>query len=202
MHERVMNRRNAIFALFLSIVGHVFLLRLVGKRSVETGPVDEGIRIQMAFPTVPVSPVSTRAKARGRSPSAFAPTRASAEKTAVPRSVRDDRESPSARTAIPSGDGKGQDRGEDMYSVLQTQGSLLTSNGYVKPVYPLQAIRKRQEGRLQVRIEVEEGRLLKSELVLSSGFPHLDDAALQAIEKWQFRALSLVYVQEIRFKLE
>ncbi len=78
-----------------------------------------------------------------------------------------------------------------------------------KPDYPAEAKRLRQEGVVMVNVSVNaEGRVTDASLAHSSGFPLLDQAALQAVHHWTFepaRAMGIPVASKpavpIRFKL-
>lgn len=56
------------------------------------------------------------------------------------------------------------------------------------PPYPPRAIRLRQEGRVVLRVVVDErGHVLQCTMLRSSGFDMLDHAALEAVRAWVFR---------------
>jgi protein TonB len=56
------------------------------------------------------------------------------------------------------------------------------------PAYPRQALRKRQEGTVVLLADVRaDGTVEKARVESSSGFPLLDDAALDAVERWRFK---------------
>jgi protein TonB len=56
-----------------------------------------------------------------------------------------------------------------------------------KPDYPAEARRQRQEGVVLVSVEVDgDGRPSDVTLGRSSGFPLLDEAAVQAVRRWRF----------------
>lgn len=56
------------------------------------------------------------------------------------------------------------------------------------PAYPRQAVRKRQEGTVVLLADVRaDGTVEKAHVESSSGFPLLDDAALDAVERWRFK---------------
>jgi protein TonB len=58
----------------------------------------------------------------------------------------------------------------------------------VDPVYPPREIRMGHEGVVRLRIFVDErGRARDVEVATSSGFDGLDDAAVSAVSRWQFR---------------
>lgn len=55
------------------------------------------------------------------------------------------------------------------------------------PRYPPQAIRRRMEGEVMLRVLVSvDGSPLKVEIEKSSRFRELDQAAMQAVKKWKF----------------
>lgn len=88
-----------------------------------------------------------------------------------------------------------------VYSLPETQEVFLNEDGYVHPDYPRKARISRQEGTLLVQIEVRNGILHKTELTESSGHTLLDETALKAIQKWQFRPVTISFVQRITFQL-
>jgi protein TonB len=56
-----------------------------------------------------------------------------------------------------------------------------------QPTYPLFAKKRQQEGTVMLKVQVStDGKAEAVELAKSSGFSLLDDAAQQAVEKWQF----------------
>ncbi|MGB8634216.1 MAG: energy transducer TonB [Rhodanobacteraceae bacterium] len=56
-----------------------------------------------------------------------------------------------------------------------------------RPQYPIQAIRMRQEGTVQLKILVsEDGNPLKIQVSHSSGYRSLDQAAIAAARQWKF----------------
>lgn len=56
-----------------------------------------------------------------------------------------------------------------------------------QPSYPIFAKKRQQEGTVKLKVKVStEGKAEVVELAESSGFSLLDDAAQQAVEKWQF----------------
>jgi protein TonB len=57
----------------------------------------------------------------------------------------------------------------------------------VDPVYPAAARREGQEGTVHLRLEIKpDGRVGKVDVVTSSGFQLLDDAAVAAARKWRY----------------
>lgn len=55
------------------------------------------------------------------------------------------------------------------------------------PVYPRQAIRRRQEGTATIHVKISsEGTVQQIKLFRSSGFSLLDQAAIAAVRKWEF----------------
>lgn len=56
-----------------------------------------------------------------------------------------------------------------------------------KPAYPMLSRRAGEEGRVMLRVMVEaNGMPSKVDIEKSSGFPRLDEAALDAVKKWKF----------------
>lgn len=73
------------------------------------------------------------------------------------------------------------------------------------PVYPAEAKRRGQEGRVVVRAEIDTDGLPRNVAVeTSSGFKALDDAAVEAVKTWRFRngsGRSVEITAPIRFAL-
>lgn len=77
------------------------------------------------------------------------------------------------------------------------------------PVYPLIARKMGETGKVQVRVELDEGgALVSSEVVRSSGFARLDAAALAAVHSWRChpalrdgQALRVVSMESFEFNL-
>jgi protein TonB len=56
-----------------------------------------------------------------------------------------------------------------------------------KPPYPEEARRLHQQGRVLLEVEVgTDGRAMTVSVKRSSGFPILDNAAMQAVQRWTF----------------
>lgn len=56
-----------------------------------------------------------------------------------------------------------------------------------KPLYPALAVRRHQEGLVSLRVEINpSGQVTQVVLNQSSGFPLLDEAAIQAVKQWEF----------------
>lgn len=78
-----------------------------------------------------------------------------------------------------------------------------------KPPYPRLSIRRGEEGTVLCRLHVDEhGRVVRVELVRSSGHRRLDEAALETLETWRFRpatragcAVSAELDHEVEFRL-
>jgi len=65
----------------------------------------------------------------------------------------------------------------------------LKTNTRVEPIYPPTSRRMSEEGTVQVRVLVDErGRPKEVNIGKSSGFPRLDEAAMEAVRKWRFVA--------------
>jgi protein TonB len=57
------------------------------------------------------------------------------------------------------------------------------------PAYPRPAVRKQQEGRVVLLADVRaDGTVEKVRVESTSGFPLLDDAAIDALERWRFKS--------------
>lgn len=57
----------------------------------------------------------------------------------------------------------------------------------IAPVYPKRALRMKQEGTVMLKVLVDQtGRQKEIQLAISSQFPLLDSAALEAVRKWRF----------------
>ncbi len=64
----------------------------------------------------------------------------------------------------------------------------MTVSRRVDPVYPPSSRRAGEEGTGMFRVLVDQkGRPSQVEVLKSSGFPRLDEAAMQAIRKWAFK---------------
>ncbi len=78
------------------------------------------------------------------------------------------------------------------------------------PVYPPAAVKKGLAGTVVLLLNIdEEGRLAGSEIISSSGYKLLDNAAVKAVGKWSFspgkigeKAVSGSVTAEIRFELK
>lgn len=69
----------------------------------------------------------------------------------------------------------------------KARGSVARYRSNPPPLYPEEADRKKQEGKVLVSVQVEaNGRPGSVTLISSSGFPLLDAAALEAVRKWTF----------------
>jgi protein TonB len=56
----------------------------------------------------------------------------------------------------------------------------------VAPVYPEQSRRMQDQGSVEIRIEFDsEGKVVDARVTSSSGHPHLDAAALEAVRQWR-----------------
>jgi TonB family protein len=59
------------------------------------------------------------------------------------------------------------------------------------PIYPKRALLLNQEGAVLLHVLVDDaGNINEIKIVQPSGFPLLDDAAIEAVKKWQFNATS------------
>ena len=97
-------------------------------------------------------------------------------------------------------------------TAMLAQPGVKASPNYLKnpePAYPPTARRRHQEGLVVLSVKVSsKGRSIHAEVKQGSGFPVLDEAALQAVRGWEFepaRIGSLAIESEIevpiRFKL-
>ena len=74
---------------------------------------------------------------------------------------------------------------------------------YVHPEYPRQSRVKKEEGTVLVGIEAKNGKIAEVKVVRGSGSILLDNAAVHAIEQWEFENdLSVTFVQPITFRIE
>lgn len=65
--------------------------------------------------------------------------------------------------------------------------AVVSYSSKYQPKYPMQAIRQRQEGTVQLKILVGvEGKPLKIRIMNSSGYRSLDHAAIAAARQWKF----------------
>lgn len=70
-------------------------------------------------------------------------------------------------------------------AVAQTAAELIDSP---RPTYPVLSLRRGEQGTAVVRIQIAvDGSVAAVELVESSGFTRLDDAALAGVRAWRFR---------------
>jgi protein TonB len=110
------------------------------------------------------------------------------------------------------GDGSSPTPGADTSTVQAQPGIKAEANYLANPVpsYPLLARHRHQEGLVLLTVTVTpQGRPASITIKQNSGFPLLDDAALQSVRNWEFqpaRINSLAVESEIevpiRFKLE
>jgi protein TonB len=62
----------------------------------------------------------------------------------------------------------------------------VTCSEHSSPSYPQQSRRMNEQGKVLLRLELDEaGRLASAEVKASSGFPRLDEAALSAVRTWR-----------------
>jgi protein TonB len=81
---------------------------------------------------------------------------------------------------------------------------------HTPPAYPAQSRRLGEQGRVVLRVELdEEGRVSEVRVQTGSGYPRLDDAALAALRSWSCtpaqrdgRAVRAVALQPFNFVLE
>jgi protein TonB len=111
-----------------------------------------------------------------------------------------------------AGDGSSPILGLDTTTVQAQPGIKAEANYLANPLppYPLPARRHHQEGLVVLEVKVTpQGRPAAVTIKQGSGFPLLDDAALQAVRNWKFQParISTIPVESeievpIRFKLE
>jgi protein TonB len=78
------------------------------------------------------------------------------------------------------------------------------------PTYPEIALRRREEGRVMLRVSVSaDGRALAVEVAATSGYPSLDSAALSAVRQWRFipatqagSAVAAIADVPVRFRID
>ena len=109
------------------------------------------------------------------------------------------------------GDGSSTKPGLDL-TTTPAQPLVKAQPDYLKnpdPPYPPTALRRHQEGQVQLAVKVSaQGRAENVEVKKSSGFPLLDEAALKAVRDWEFEPakIGLFTVESeievpVRFKL-
>ena len=113
-----------------------------------------------------------------------------------------------------AGDGRAPRPGTDpTTATIPANSQVDAKSGTLKnraPQYPELARRLAQEGRVFLSVRVDkEGLPIRVEVEKSSGYPLLDEAALGAVRKWEFRPARSGFVPvdsivrvPIRFKLE
>lgn len=78
-----------------------------------------------------------------------------------------------------------------------SQPGTNTSPAYMEnpaPAYPVLARRRGQEGTVLLRVDVDtKGRPTLVSLQKSSGFPLLDNAAVQAVKRWKFKPAQIAF---------
>ena len=73
--------------------------------------------------------------------------------------------------------------------VLLTSDLALACPQRVAPEYPLKARRQGEQGKVLLRVELDEnGRVASARVQETSGYKRLDDAGLEAIKQWQCNA--------------
>jgi periplasmic protein TonB len=121
---------------------------------------------------------------------------------------------PVPRVAKVAGDGSAAIPGTATTTQRRSVGGRSSKPGYLRnphPAYPEEARKLRQQGVVNLRVEVnEEGDPVSVVLSRSSGYPLLDERALTTVrERWKFKAprvdgipVSTSVVIPIRFTLE
>jgi TonB family protein len=108
-----------------------------------------------------------------------------------------------ASTALPTS-GTGTTSG--VAKVAQTAAELIDSP---RPSYPVLSLRRGEQGTAVVRIQIAvDGSVAGVELVESSGFTRLDDAALNGVRAWRFRpatrngvAIASLFLHRLTFRI-
>jgi periplasmic protein TonB len=165
---------------------------------------------QTKIETVVTAPVQPPA------PEIIAPTKPPAEIPAIveppkPSVAVESKPAPPSPPAQIHGDGSSPEPGLDATTQKAEVGVKAKPN-YLKnpePTYPAAARRRHQEGLVLISVHVTaQGRAEKVEIKQSSGYPLLDEAALNAVRNWEFipaRIGTIALASEIevpvRFKL-
>jgi protein TonB len=77
---------------------------------------------------------------------------------------------------------------QSVRAIPQIETLIVVKPGNVQPRYPLAARKRGYEGKAIVRVEVSgAGQVNAAEVVKSSGFDILDNAAREAVARWQFQ---------------
>jgi len=72
---------------------------------------------------------------------------------------------------------------------LTKKAAIANASTCAPKSYPAESAKKQEQGTTKLRFHVaEDSSLIKSEIEESSGFPRLDEAALEALSKCIFRA--------------
>jgi protein TonB len=91
---------------------------------------------------------------------------------------------PPAETAVPAS--------ENAIAATTASGAVaqeLKTSNRVDPTYPSSSRRAGEEGTVRLKVLVDEkGRPRDVAVATSSGFPRLDEAAMQAVRKWRLVA--------------
>jgi len=157
--------------------------------------------------TAPVQPPAPEIIAPSKQPAEIP---AIVEPTKPPVSV-ESKLTPPGQPAQIHGDGSSPKPGPDATTQKAEVGVKAEPN-YLKnpePPYPSSARHRHQEGLVLISVRVTaQGRAEKVELKQSSGYPLLDEAALNAVRDWEFipaRVDTIAFASEIevpvRFKL-
>ena len=122
-----------------------------------------------------------------QTPPALAPTATTPTPPAPPSAPRQARAPPQARVGASA---EGRDNG--LTDIVT--GSHVVPPGTdprvmnIPPRYPLEAVRRGQQGNVMLNVLVAtDGSVISVDVAQSSGFPLLDRAARDAVAKWRFR---------------
>lgn len=150
------------------------LWRLVGAEPVLT--FEQPLMVSLVMPSMASSP----------SPPAPAPRPvAGRERSPAPTPVEAPPEETPDSPAEPTVESRSERRGpETAYTPARYDAEYLDNP---PPVYPHLSRRFGEEGRVLLRVLVDaQGRAQAVEVERSSGFPRLDRAAIQAVQRWRF----------------
>ena len=186
-----------VIFLFLSAIAHfifLFFLQVEAKRQTQilshsrhlaVTLVEDDVKKKHSLPVIQRDDGSTKSKKKQNS-----------QTTLASSIIKNENENTHAAEGSPT-----EESSQRVYTIPETRESFLNSDGYVHPQYPHKARILRQEGTLLVQIDVKEGVLHKTEVIQSSNYPLLDETALNAIQKWQFRPVTVRFTQRIIFLL-
>ena len=192
-----------VFVRFINPAAPVQALEPVGPRTSPVSPVNEPVRRETARPATPVAPKLPVSAAPVNSPADPVTAPAPVVRTAVaPASASPPSVSRSVNLS-PSITGSTQ-------PLMQQDELSVSCTDRPAPSYPRLSERLRERGKAVLRVELDEfGRAAKIEVQTSSGFPRLDEAAVNAVKNWRCTpakrggvAVRSVALQPINFTLK